>query len=122
MMPDDPAAFALGEAGALQEAMTRNGKHLGPIFTANALQHVTFDPMKFAVPGLIPQGASLFCGAAKIGKSRLALGIATAVATGGVALSYTEVAQGRSLYLALEDGPRRLQERIGALWNGDRQS
>jgi hypothetical protein len=37
------------------------------------------------------------------------------VAYGGVALSHTEVAQGGALVLALEDGQRRLQERLGAL-------
>jgi hypothetical protein len=85
------------------------------IVTAAALQRMTFPEPKWAVPGLVPEGAALFCGPPKIGKSRLALQLACAVAYGGVALSHSEVATGGALVLALEDGQRRLQDRLSAL-------
>jgi hypothetical protein len=65
----------------------------------------------WAVPGLLPVGLSILAGAPKMGKSWLALQIALAVAAGGVALGQ-RVERGPILYLALEDPPRRLKERM----------
>lgn len=83
-----------------------------PSWTAAELMTMTFPPPKWAVPGLIPEGATLLVGAPKTGKSWMALGLAVAVATGGKALGSIEVEAGPVLYLALEDTPRRLQERL----------
>jgi hypothetical protein len=47
--------------------------------------------------------------------SWLGLGTAVALACGGRALGTIEVEAGGVLYLALEDGPRRVQERLGLL-------
>jgi len=82
-------------------------------WTAAELMTAEFPPPKWAVPGIIPEGATLLVGAPKTGKSWLALGLAVAVATGGRALGSVEVDPGPVLYLALEDTPRRLQERLG---------
>lgn len=71
-----------------------------------------FPDPKWAVPGLFPEGLTLFAGAPKVGKSWLALGLAVAVSSGGRALGSIEVQQGAVLYLALEDTPRRLQRRL----------
>jgi hypothetical protein len=89
------------------------------VVTAAMLQRKTFPPVPFAVPGILPQGAALLVGPPKIGKSRLILQLGCAVAYGGVALSHTEVAQGGVLVLALEDGQRRLHERLSALLSGE---
>jgi hypothetical protein len=72
----------------------------------------TFPPVRWAVPELIPEGVTILAGSPKIGKSWLALGIAAAVASGGIALGTTPVEQGEVLYLALEDSQRRLQQRL----------
>lgn len=69
-------------------------------------------PMRWAVPGLVPEGLTLLAGAPKRGKSWLALDLCLAVASGGLALGTERVAQGSALYLALEDGDRRLHERV----------
>lgn len=75
-----------------------------------------FPPMQFTVPGIIPEGAGLLAGAPKAGKSWFGLGVALSVAAGGVALGGIEVGPARPvLYLALEDGERRLQERCHQL-------
>lgn len=71
--------------------------------------------MKWAVEGIIPEGTSFLAGPPKLGKSWLALNLALAVAHGGVALGKIKVEQGNVLYLALEDGPRRLQARLRRL-------
>jgi hypothetical protein len=72
----------------------------------------TFPPVRWAVPGFIPEGVTILAGSPKIGKSWLALGVAAAVASGGIALGTTPVEQGEVLYLALEDSQRRLQQRL----------
>ncbi len=65
----------------------------------------------WAVPGLLPAGLCIFAGKQKAGKSWLALQIAQAVATGGHVLGQ-QIERGPILYLALEDIPRRLQDRM----------
>jgi len=66
---------------------------------------------EWAIPGILPIGLSILAGRPKIGKSWLALQSAKAVAEGGMTLN-VQVKQGSVLYLALEDQPRRLQERM----------
>ncbi len=68
------------------------------------------DP-KWAIPGLIPEGLTLLGGRPKVGKSWLALQMAHSVGTGGIMFEH-KVERGNTLFIALEDGPRRLQERI----------
>ena len=68
--------------------------------------------LRWAVDGLIPEGACILAGAPKLGKSWLALNLALAVAQGGIALGQIPVEAGPVLYLALEDGTRRLQNRL----------
>jgi hypothetical protein len=79
---------------------------------AAALLTTRFPVPRYAVPGLLPEGASLLAGKPKQGKSFLALSLALAVATDGLALGKIEVDGGDVLYLALEDGPRRIQRRL----------
>jgi RecA-family ATPase len=75
-----------------------------------------FPPLDFAVPGIIPEGLTFNVGAPKIGKSWLVLGHGLAVASGGRTLHSIEVGPARpALYLALEDGDRRLQDRCRKL-------
>jgi hypothetical protein len=69
----------------------------------------------------VPEGLTLVVGAPKAGKSWLALALLLAVASGGVALGAVKAAPARRvLYLALEDGDRRMQDRCRALL-GDRE-
>jgi hypothetical protein len=77
-----------------------------------------FPPLTYAVPGLIPEGSVLLVGPPKIGKSWLVLTIALAAASGGKALGL-DIPQRPVLYLALEDGDRRLQDRCRRLLAGD---
>lgn len=82
------------------------------IFNAQALRNMVFPPIKWAVEGFLPSGLSILAGGPKIGKSILALHLSIGVAIGGCVLGKIFVKKGNVLYLALEDTPRRLQERI----------
>ncbi|MDR0837022.1 MAG: AAA family ATPase [Propionibacteriaceae bacterium] len=75
-------------------------------------------PLQYMVPGLIPEGLLVLAGAPKIGKSWMVLDLALAVARGGRALGSIDVEQRPVLYLALEDGDRRLQDRCWKLLEG----
>lgn len=79
----------------------------------------TFPPPRWAVPGLLAEGVSFLAGPPKVGKSWLSLGLGLAIAGGGRALGRIDVEAGPVLYLALEDTPRRLKNRIGKLLGGD---
>ncbi|HJR06626.1 MAG TPA: AAA family ATPase [Pyrinomonadaceae bacterium] len=86
--------------------------HQTGIQTAADLLAKEFPEPKFAVYGLFSEGVTIFAGKPKSGKSWCGLGIAIAVASGGRALDSIPVEQGDVLYLALEDGERRLQSRL----------
>jgi hypothetical protein len=87
-------------------------------FTATDLMREKLPPVRWAVPGILPEGLSLLAGKPKLGKSWLALGLAVAKASGGVALGKIPVDQGEVLYLALEDNRRRLQNRLRKVLDG----
>ena len=80
--------------------------------TASELQALNFPPIKYIVPGYVPEGLTILAGRPKIGKSWAALGIAVAVANGGIALGDIKCEGGDVLMLALEDNLRRLKYRL----------
>src|SRR5215203_4885355 len=88
--------------------------------TAAELMGKVFAPMRWTVPGILPEGVTILSGKAKMGKSWLALGWCLAVASGGAALGKRKVEKGEALYLALEDNPRRLQQRLKKVLAGER--
>jgi len=87
--------------------------------TAAELLGLELPPIRWSVPGLVPEGVTLLAGKPKLGKSWMALGIAIAKSTGGVALGTRPVEMGDVLYMALEDNPRRLGKRLEKLLMGD---
>ena len=93
-----------------QEA-AHNGSLLGEMFNGAWLDVQTFAPLEYAVPGIIPEGFGVLAAPPKTGKSWLVCSIGLACAAGGTALGTITVTQRPVLYLALEDGQRRLQTR-----------
>lgn len=83
--------------------------------SAAMLGALHFAPLRWAVPELLPEGLAILAGKPKFGKSFLALDLAIAVASGGKALRSIDCEAGDVLYLALEDGKRRLQDRLRKL-------
>jgi hypothetical protein len=82
------------------------------------LDRQEFPPLAYALPGVIPEGSVLLVGPPKIGKSWFVLTVALAAVTGGRALSIA-IPRRPVLYMALEDGDRRLQDRCRKLLRGD---
>jgi hypothetical protein len=80
-------------------------------WTADELLTATFPDPVWTVPGILPEGLTILGGRPKVGKSWLALQIAVAVASGGMVFD-KKVDKGAVLYIALEDNPRRLQDRL----------
>ena len=75
-----------------------------------------FPPLAYNVPGLMPAGLGIIAAPPKAGKSLLVLDWLLAAATGGQALGRLPLGAARDvLYLALEDGDRRLQARCRQL-------
>jgi RecA-family ATPase len=84
-----------------------------PVFDAAWLMQQVFPPTKYVVPGIIPEGMTLLVAAPKIGKSWMVLGLGVELSNGGSAFGSIPVGKPRPvLYLALEDGKRRLQDRL----------
>lgn len=78
-----------------------------------------FPPLEYSIPNVIPEGLGLLVGPPKAGKSWLAAALGLAVAAGGIALGCIPVAKRPVLYLALEDGDRRLQYRFRRIMDGE---
>jgi hypothetical protein len=87
---------------------------LSQVYTARALRQRNLPPPGFVASHILPEGLVIVHGHPKLGKSFLALALAIAVATGTLALSRFTVRQGTVLYVAREDGPRRIKHRLGA--------
>lgn len=89
---------------------------VAPLTTLSAkyLLTATWPEPVWVVPELLPAGLAFLAGRPKLGKSWLALQIALGVATGG-RLFDRPIERGSVLYAALEDSPRRLQDRMRKL-------
>ena len=87
-----------------------------PTICANDLLMKEWPEPPWLVPGILPVGLCYLAGKPKVGKSWLGLQLAQAVCTGGNFLG-VDVESAPVLYLALEDSPRRLQQRMKAqMW------
>jgi hypothetical protein len=82
------------------------------IYSAAQLAEMELPPVKEVIPGLYGVGHYLLSGAPKMGKSFLAMSLATAVGSGMYALGKVPVEQRPVLYLSLEDGLRRTVMRL----------
>lgn len=89
---------------------------LAAIRNGSWLDVQNFPALQYAIPGIIPEGFALLAGPPKAGKSWLILSFLLAIATGGAALGKIPLGDPRRvLYLALEDGDRRMQDRCRAV-------
>lgn len=93
----------------------RPPSRLANMVSADWLMRQHFPPTQYVVPGIIPEGLTLLVAAPKIGKSWMVLGLGVACALGSYAFGHIKVDQRPVLYLALEDGHRRLQSRLLSL-------
>ena len=79
--------------------------------TAEDLQNRTYEPTRFLVDELIPEGLHILAGAPKIGKSWLALWLCLCISQGQPLWNFATT-QGEVLYLSLEDSFQRIQTRL----------
>lgn len=89
-------------------------EHYGA-YNGTWLMEQDFPPTKYVVDGLIPEGLTYLIAAPKIGKSWMVLDLALAVTQGVPFLGAIPVDRRPVMYLALEDGPKRMQNRARAL-------
>jgi RecA-family ATPase len=80
--------------------------------SARELMAKQFEPIRWIVPGYLPEGLTVLAGAPKLGKSWLALSWMVEVASGSLTMGSIPCEQGNVLGLMLEDNERRLQRRL----------
>jgi hypothetical protein len=85
--------------------------------SAISLWNTDLPPLKFVVKDMLPQGLSILAAPSKYGKSWLSLDLCLSVASGESFLN-RETEKSCVLYLALEDGYRRLKKRMGQILKG----
>jgi hypothetical protein len=91
------------------------------IVAARDLQAKAFGALRSALPGYINEGLTFLVSRPKLGKSWLMLDVSVAIATGRATLGTQQPETGDVLYLALDDGERRLQQRLAALLQGEKR-
>ena len=102
--------------GGAQEAATESGERLVGESLPSIMATV-YPPLRWVVHEAVPVGLTLLSGPAKLGKSFMALDMALSVALGEPWMR-RKTTQGRVLYLALEDGGRRIQDRARRMLAG----
>jgi hypothetical protein len=118
------SGITLAEGLNMHHATNISRKEKAPLILAPAFKAVgesgfdlmrkQFPPLRFLVHGLMPEGTILIAGKPKSGKSWLVLNVMLA-STLGASFLDRSVKQGKALYLALEDNPRRMQSRLTIL-------
>ena len=88
------------------------------IISGADLMAKTFAPIRWIVQNILAEGLTILGGPPKLGKSALALTIALDCARGGIALGKVPVERIDVLYLDLENGERRIQDRVRQLLAG----
>lgn len=101
---------SLEEDTSIEKRLERGQPRL--IVSGPELMDADLGDLQFAVPGLFPHGVNLLAGPPKTGKSLLSLNMAIAIARGEKAFGKVAVEQGDVLYMALEDGARRMRDRL----------
>lgn len=89
-----------------------------PTFSMNELYETVYESRPPIIDGLLYAGTYLFVGAPKVGKSFLMAQLAYHISMGYSLWNYP-VRKGTVLYLALEDTPKRLQERLFRMYGTD---
>jgi AAA domain len=129
MLKDDINALSGGKYnGRLDEEIKRSLSTAGTseAHQTSARQHIMLDRLcdlqrkelpdiRWAIEPILPEGLTILAGSPKMGKSWLALAVLAAIAAGGVALGQYPVEQGEVLYIALEDGEKRLKNRANTV-------
>ena len=109
--------FPVPLPGAVPPRTPAAPRVVGPGVDAADLLAQNLAPLRWVVPDLVPEGTTILAAPPKVGKSCLVYQIAVEASIGGELLG-RRVAPGSVLYLALEDGKRRGQDRLRAALAG----
>ena len=112
------SAFQKADIDGPREVPQRKADPLAGITTADVMAQKDYGPLVMHVPGVVTGGYSILGGSPKVGKSWLVLDLALACAAGGLALGTVSVQPRHVLLMALEDGERRLTDRMRKLNHG----
>jgi hypothetical protein len=110
----------MGEKIELKEARGKLARVKFKRTSTNDIMAREFEPIKWVVPGYVSEGLVVLAGRQKLGKTWLAIDMALAVATGGAAIGSIMCDQGDVLYIDMENGLRRIQNRIKTLFPHER--
>ncbi|MFC2003109.1 AAA family ATPase, partial [Chloroflexota bacterium] len=116
---EEKEVLAIVKSVTRYEPTTTRQNEAPKITSARALSEWDFEDLKFALPGMIPEGFTILAGKPKSGKSWWALQAAYSVAQGENLLDGSVCNRGRALVLGLEDSMRRLQDRVNKLYSSD---
>jgi hypothetical protein len=89
---------------------------------SNTIMETEFEPLRWTVPGYVPEGLSILAGRQKLGKTWLAIDFSVAVALGGSAMGGIPCTQGDVPYIDLENGERRIKRRLETLFQDDERN
>ncbi len=113
LLMQDAKALASNVQLAKKEVKKFYKRGVGSIVASDLLT-AEFDPPEWLIPDVLPQGLAILCASSKVGKSWMAMQMCLAVSRGKEFLDYV-TNQAGCLYLALEDGVYRLQDRLKKL-------
>ena len=103
----------------LIDKLAENDRLDGGIISADELMRLETPEMNWPISGILPEGFALIGAPPKTGKSAMGLQLALSIALGGKALGNAPTQQGDVLYLALEDSPARMKDRIARQMCGE---
>lgn len=106
-----------GQSLTVSSSLSRDQRRAFTKMKVGTLMNLDLPPQVFVVEGLLPSGLVMLAGAPKLGKSWFSLDLAISVASGNKFMG-RETKQGDVLFLALEDLPRRLQQRLNLVAPG----
>jgi DNA-binding transcriptional ArsR family regulator len=95
-----------------KQTITTSNKWEDWVLPASALYRQKFDPTRFIIEDILPEGTMLITGKPKTRKSWLAMNLCWAVAAGGKALGHFQALQGDALYIDKEMGVKRIHNRL----------
>lgn len=102
-----------GKLGEITDRMCHTArKAVAPPMTAADLVNTDFPEPVFHLNNVMPRGLTLLAARPKVGKSWMALQLAIATAFGKPFLGRKVKSPGKVLFVALEDGPQRIKERL----------
>ncbi len=106
-----PQPRAAAPAPTVTPGLQRSSAPVIRLVSGKELENLEFPEPKWIVQDIVPDGVCVFSSRPKKGKTRLATGLAVAVATGGYALGKPELraVKGKVLYLCLEDKLLRMK-------------